>query len=205
MQVQGCSRKSHRLQERSEGIRCGCWESRSSLEDQYIPPELIRCVQKIIGQKSRCTFCDQYARAREAARAIGGTILQRKAGKDGTTTRTRATDRRAQEPGAGAGGGAQLRARARQTAGAKEVVAAYPRAPQSCFSAHARARETFTVVFYGPRIFCCKTAQTNDVARQFRSAGPPMKSRLRKSAKNCAKFVRAIRNPMLYPAELRAL
>jgi hypothetical protein len=65
-----------------------------------------------------------------------------------------------------------------------------------------RAREAFTVVFYGTGIFGCKTAQVSETPRES-VRSDCLKSRLRNIVKNRAKSVRAIRNPLLYPAELR--
>jgi hypothetical protein len=67
-----------------------------------------------------------------------------------------------------------------------------------------RARAPFTVVFYGTGIFGCKTAQVSETPRESVRSGLPLKSRLRNIVKNSAKSVRALRNPLLYPAELRA-
>jgi hypothetical protein len=45
----------------------------------------------------------------------------------------------------------------------------------------------FTVVFYGQRIFCCKTAQSSETARQYACVGPALENRLRNITKSCAK------------------
>ena len=47
--------------------------------------------------------------------------------------------------------------------------------------------ETFTVVFYGSKIFCCKTAQLSETPREPVCLGLVLKNRLRNIAKTCAK------------------
>ena len=54
---------------------------------------------------------------------------------------------------------------------------------------HAHAREDlfFTVVFYGPAILGCKTAQFGETLREALCSGLALKNRLRNITKNCAK------------------
>jgi hypothetical protein len=47
--------------------------------------------------------------------------------------------------------------------------------------------KTFTVVFYGSKIFCCKTAQLSETPRESICFGLALKNRLRNIAKTCAK------------------
>jgi hypothetical protein len=47
--------------------------------------------------------------------------------------------------------------------------------------------KTFTVVFYGSAIFCCKTAQFSETLRESRCLELPLENRLRNVAKTCAK------------------
>jgi hypothetical protein len=57
--------------------------------------------------------------------------------------------------------------------------------------AHARARhlraQTFTVVFYGSTVFCCKTAQLSETPRKSVWSALPLKNTLRNVVKNYAK------------------
>jgi hypothetical protein len=67
-----------------------------------------------------------------------------------------------------------------------------------------RAQFPFTVVFYGSTVFCGKTAQLSETPRESVCLGPSTKNTLHNIAKSRAKFLSSIRNPLLYPAELRA-
>jgi hypothetical protein len=62
----------------------------------------------------------------------------------------------------------------------------------------------FTVAFYGQRIFWCKTGQSFATLCESDQSRLPLKNTLRKPVKTRAKIVSSIRNPLLYPAELRA-
>jgi len=46
--------------------------------------------------------------------------------------------------------------------------------------------KNFTVVFYGLKIFCCKTAQFSETRRRSDSLGSPMKNTLCDAVKRCA-------------------
>jgi hypothetical protein len=61
----------------------------------------------------------------------------------------------------------------------------------STFPTRTRARptlqaQTFTVVFYGSKIFCCKTAQLSETLRKSVCVHLALKNRLRNIAKSCA-------------------
>jgi len=55
-----------------------------------------------------------------------------------------------------------------------------------------READNFTVVFYGLRIFCCKTAQLYDARRKSTALDSALKYTLRNVTKNCAKLVRQL-------------
>jgi hypothetical protein len=63
----------------------------------------------------------------------------------------------------------------------------------------------FTVVFYGPAKFRCKTAQLDAKEIDSVCGFYPREATFRKTLQTGAKLISSIRNPMLYPAELRAL
>ena len=64
-------------------------------------------------------------------------------------------------------------------------------------------RKAFTVIFYGLETFRCKTVQLSEALCESIYLRPASENRLRNIAKTCAKSRYAIRNPLLYPAELR--
>ena len=72
--------------------------------------------------------------------------------------------------------------------------------PFEQFRARARAI-LFTVVFYGLEIFCCKIAQVSETPRELVCQPLPLKNRLRKIAKTCAKSPEAIRASVPYLPE----
>ena len=61
-----------------------------------------------------------------------------------------------------------------------------------------------TVVFYGPRNFERKTTQADAKETALRRAAFSRERSLCETMKNHAKSRASIRNPLLYPAELRA-
>jgi hypothetical protein len=68
-----------------------------------------------------------------------------------------------------------------------------------------RAREkTFTVFFYGLKIFWCKIAQFSATRRECEMDKHLASATVCNIVKTCAKTHSSIRNPLLYPAELRA-
>ena len=73
------------------------------------------------------------------------------------------------------------RLRARDSASLKAASAAQPVRPGLAVA------QKFTVVFYGARIFCRKTAQSGDRPCKSASIGLLLKNRLRNITKSCAK------------------